>query len=432
MNMPNMNNMFNMANMSNMNNSFNMDMCNNMNIMNNNMNNMNNNMNNMLIFNMWKNMPNMWNIWHYYNTMIIPNLQKDNSMINNINSPIIIYCHPHPLIRCLTEERKKYGNTWLCNICQSPNTYDIPSFYCTFCDFDICNNCMGKCPLSEIKIFDYNDNSFINIESNNNFNWQQKYINHKHLLTFVKRTNKNFSWRCNNCYNVKMSENPSYYCSLCDYDICEDCFKGINPMIPNPQISFPNIYPVFPFEYCLNRKPVIYLYPEKAMDISVQLDLKIGKFLTVYPKFNEKNTWKVNAEPNGNIKMNNKIYPYLFWEAESYILNETKEGFIVKNEDAETFLEEKLKILGLNDKESTDFITYWLPVLIKNKLSLCAFQKEKFFDNYKLNINPAPDTLIRIFLCIKKIEAPINVKEQELKSMNRKGFTVIEWGGTNI
>ena len=54
-------------------------------------------------------------------------------------------------------------------------------------------------------------------------------------------------------------------------------------------------------------------------------------------------------------------------------------GFIVKSEDAEKFLEEKLRFLGLNDKESTDFITYWLPVLISNKLSLCTFQTEEFF-----------------------------------------------------
>ena len=108
------------------------------------------------------------------------------------------------------------------------------------------------------------------------------------------------------------------------------------------------------------------------------------------------------------------------------------EGFIVNDANAEEFLENKLKILGLNDKESTDFITYWLPVLIKNKLSLCTFQTEKFFNNYKLNINPKPDTLIRIFLSIKKIDSPIMIKEQKLDKNERKGYTVIEWGGTNI
>ena len=53
----------------------------------------------------------------------------------------------------------------------------------------------------------------------------------------------------------------------------------------------------------------------------------------------------------------NKTYPYLFWEADSYIKQDMNKGFIVKSEDAENFLEEKLKILGLNNKESiTSFI----------------------------------------------------------------------------
>jgi len=37
-------------------------------------------------------------------------------------------------------------------------------------------------------------------------------------------------------------------------------------------------------------KPVKYLYPEKPMDISVQLNLKNSEFTTIYPKFNGKNT----------------------------------------------------------------------------------------------------------------------------------------------
>ena len=180
------------------------------------------------------------------------------------------------------------------------------------------------------------------------------------------------------------------------------------------------------------KKPVIYLYPEEPMDIKVKLNIKDSKFSTIYPKFNEKNTWNVHAEPNGDIILNNKKYPYLFWEAKSYKEQELNEGFIVTDENAEEFLEEKLKILGLNDKESTDFITFWLPVLLRNKLSLCTFQTEKFFKSFELNITPKPDSMIRIFLSIKKLDSPINIKEQKLRSVERTGFTVIEWGGSNF
>ena len=172
------------------------------------------------------------------------------------------------------------------------------------------------------------------------------------------------------------------------------------------------------------------------MDISVQLNInkQKSKLTVFYPNFNEdNNTWKVHANPNGDIKLGNKIYPYLFWEADSYnCVEENNEGFIVKDADAEAFLEDKLKLLGLNDRESTDFITYWLPVLLKNKISLCSFQTEKFFDNFKLNVSPKPETMIRIFLSIKKINAPFDIKEQKLEKNERRGYTLIEWGGSSF
>ena len=179
------------------------------------------------------------------------------------------------------------------------------------------------------------------------------------------------------------------------------------------------------------KKPVIYVYPEKPMEVSVSINITKGKFSVVYPKFNEgNNSWKIKANPNGDIEINNRKYPYLFYECDSYFNQETKEGFIVDENNAEAFLEEKLKFLGLNDKEKTDFITFWLPVLLKNKLSLCSFQSKEFFEHIPMNVSPKPDTLIRIFLTIKKIDAPIEVKEQKLERHERKGFTVVEWGGS--
>jgi len=81
---------------------------------------------------------------------------------------------------------------------------------------------------------------------------------------------------------------------------------------------------------------------------------------------------------NRDISIRGKTYPYLFLEANSYANQDTNEGFIVKDKDTEEFLEEKLEILGLNDKEKADFITFWLPILLRNKLSLCSFKTEKF------------------------------------------------------
>jgi len=50
----------------------------------------------------------------------------------------------------------------------------------------------------------------------------------------------------------------------------------------------------------------------------------------------------------------------------------------------------------------------------------------------ELNVTPKPDSLIRVFLIIKKIDEPINIKEQKLVANERKGLTVVEWGGSNF
>jgi hypothetical protein len=380
------------------------------------------------------------------NSSLFSNSIQNNDFTSFFDSSIKIKDHEHPLIYCYSQERSCCGNGWNCNRCSKFYNYDEPSFYCTFCDYDLCKNCLGNFRLNEIQKNDKSQNNYNYLQNNlnNSFQWQKKFQNHNHLLTRIQRKNKT-SWICNNCSREQSSNNSlfnssiySYHCSLCDYNVCQSCFD-------KPNCKQSNLFSLFPNsnrcrericfdsdDNTLFKKPVIYLYPEKEMDISLELILKESEFTTIYPKFNDKNKWKVRAKPNGEITMNNsnKKYPYLYWEANSYIQQEMNEGFIVKAENAINFLEEKLEILGLNDKESTDFITFWLPLLLKNKLSLCTFQTEKFFDNIKMNITPKPDTLIRIFLSIKKINAPINIKEQKLERIQRKGFTVIEWGGS--
>ena len=37
-----------------------------------------------------------------------------------------------------------------------------------------------------------------------------------------------------------------------------------------------------------------------------------------------------------------------------------------------------------------------------------------------MEVSPKPDTLIRIFLSIKKIDEPVNIKEQKLESLINK------------
>ena len=124
----------------------------------------------------------------------------------------------------------------------------------------------------------------------------------------------------------------------------------------------------------------------------------------------------------------------MFWEADiNNFTPKFETGFIVTKENAISFLEEKLKILGLTDLEANEFITYWIPVLNKNEKSVVSFQFENYEKAAPLEITPKPDTLIRVFLCIKKAgNGDDAIPEQKLPAQTRNGYTVVEWGGCNF
>ena len=49
-----------------------------------------------------------------------------------------------------------------------------------------------------------------------------------------------------------------------------------------------------------------------------------------------------------------------------------------------------------------------------------------------IDINPKPDTIIRIMMEYKPLNRKINIQEQTLISPERKGFVLVEWGGSLI
>lgn len=175
-------------------------------------------------------------------------------------------------------------------------------------------------------------------------------------------------------------------------------------------------------------KPVLYLYPESTQEITINFSNE-NLLTTTYPKFN--NEWKITANQNGDLlDKNGQKYYALFWEENDDTIVDFSEGFYVSKDNAISFLEEKLSILGLNEKESNEFIMYWLPIIENNKHNLIYFElTEELEKDNKLLIKPKPDTLIRIRMHIKKISNKQNIKEQKLIKQERNGFVAVEWGG---
>ena len=180
-----------------------------------------------------------------------------------------------------------------------------------------------------------------------------------------------------------------------------------------------------------DAKPVIYLYPEQTQEVSVQLELD-GKLTCAYPEYDS--GWRVKAYPDGTLldQDTGKKYNYLFWEGTSGTGYDLSRGFVVEGKDTAEFLEEKLAYLGLNERESNEFIVYWLPRMEENNYNLITFQGEKYTEHAKLKISPEPDSILRVFMAYKPLDKPVDIPEQELETFEREGFTVVEWGGAEM
>ncbi len=177
------------------------------------------------------------------------------------------------------------------------------------------------------------------------------------------------------------------------------------------------------------EKPMIYVYPEETTEVTVSLEYN-GELTHTYPK--SEGDWTVTAAPDGRLTDNNgRNYYGLYWEgiAEKPIVPNC--GAVVSRDSIISFLESSLDQLGLNYKEANEFIVYWLPRLEQSEYNLIYFAEEDYTEQAELKISPQPETVIRVMMSFVPLKSPIEITPQVLPIQpERKGFTVVEWGGT--
>ena len=197
------------------------------------------------------------------------------------------------------------------------------------------------------------------------------------------------------------------------------------------EVDFLTVEPSdFELEPGVNYKPVIYLYPEEETEVMVMLDYN-GQLTCTYPAYND--GWRVTASPDGTLTDEKGMqYNYLYWEGETYTQYDFSNGFCVKGEDTAEFLEASLEALGLTRREANEFIVFWLPQMQENEYNVISFQTEAYTSSARLEVTPAPDTLIRVFMAYKAADEYTELEAQELTAPERRGFTVVEWGGTEV
>jgi hypothetical protein len=180
------------------------------------------------------------------------------------------------------------------------------------------------------------------------------------------------------------------------------------------------------------EKPVIYLYPETSTEITVRFQCQ-GDIIATYPEY--KNGWEVRATPEGKLTdlHDGQPHNYLFYECELPHAYAIESGFLVNADSVIPFLQKSLKEIGLLPSEYNDMITYWLPRLKQHPWNVIHFSIGREYDKVStLEVIPAPDSQLRVMMEFVGLDSPVSLPVQSLPHFERKGFTVVEWGGTEF
>ena len=181
----------------------------------------------------------------------------------------------------------------------------------------------------------------------------------------------------------------------------------------------------------MDEKPVIYLYPETPIEVSVKLTVD-GVLTCTYPAY-DKGWDKFVAHPDGTLVFpDGKQYYCLYWEGIQNMDCDFSKGFCVKGSDTAAFLEWALSAQGLTPREANEFIIYWLPRMEQNPYNVISFQTDAYTEGAVLEITPNPDSLLRVFMAYYPSDEAVEIEAQEFTSFERVGFAVVEWGGCEL
>ena len=204
------------------------------------------------------------------------------------------------------------------------------------------------------------------------------------------------------------------------------------------------------------QKPAIYLYPKETTKIEITLDKSI-KYKNTIPFY--KNKWLIEADATGAIrdlqpkythcgKLPSKQfgfeyskqacevnkYPYIYWDGKQLFKPIPKKnvGFIVKRNNIDTFLLDSATKLQLTNTEKYEFVRYWAQKMKDKKWKYYRvyFLQNSEVDEYlPIVINPNPETSNRIEIIIRKAKKNEKITTQNIIPVERKGYTMVEWGG---
>jgi hypothetical protein len=179
-------------------------------------------------------------------------------------------------------------------------------------------------------------------------------------------------------------------------------------------------------------EPLIYLYPPKKTNVTVNLSKNIN-LTESEPAYNS--GWNVTAYPDGKLydQAKQRSYPYLYWEGSASEPKSPIYRDIIATKDLHAYFETKLNKLGLNTKERGDFEKFWEPQFKSSPYyQITLYDASAINKVAPLSLSPQPDTLIRVLMSYEGLKEKTEfgiVLDKPYSTPTRNGFTAVEWGG---
>ena len=128
--------------------------------------------------------------------------------------------HSHKLAYCISILN------WSCSLCNKKFSKDNARYYCSICDYNMCEKCHSKGNYTKKKVFS-DDVKPSNPDVKNPFLTSK---HHEHKLIYCRSSRSVIgynSWICDICRLDFDNNIWSFYCTECDFDLCCKC-AGFN------------------------------------------------------------------------------------------------------------------------------------------------------------------------------------------------------------
>ena len=182
---------------------------------------------------------------------------------------------------------------------------------------------------------------------------------------------------------------------------------------------------------------MIYLYSKDKKEVKISIN-KPDIVIQSYPEYID--GWTVDTldkcynilDIESSKKLSALYYDALLLEIPRKFITH---GYNVEREDILEFLDSKLKTLGLNHYERNQFIVNWVKVLMENDYTHIYFETDQEVISRittGIEVVPKPDKLYQIRLLFESCDKDDTYEEQQLDSIDRKGFTVIDINANTV